>query len=182
MERGPGRRAGSGRLRELVRGTDPGACPGRRPLGVSARTGSGRERSGQGHVHLPPRTLHAAWTRGVTTDNLWATLTASGPPFERSAGDDLPAIALNMVASVDGATTLDGRVGRLTGPADQALLRCLREESDAVLVGAATVRAEGYSALLRPEARERRERERGSAEPLLCVVSRDARLDPASPA
>src|SRR5436190_23396522 len=109
-------------------------------------------------------------------------MTARAPAFARRAADDLPAIALNMVASVDGATTLDGRVGRLTGPADQALLRRLREESDAVLVGAATVRTEGYGALLRPEARERRQRERGLAEPLLCVVSRDARLAGDSPA
>ena len=81
--------------------------------------------------------------------DLFEQLTAAAPAFERRAADDLPAIAVNMVASVDGATTLDGRVGRLTGPSDQALLRRLREESDAVLVGAATVRAEGYSTLLR---------------------------------
>jgi riboflavin biosynthesis pyrimidine reductase len=113
---------------------------------------------------------------------LFDILTADVPAFTRAAASELPAIAVNMVTSVDGATTLDGRVGRLTGPADQALLRRLREASDAVLVGAATVRAEGYSTLLRPEARERRERERGAAEPLLCVVSRDASLGPAAPA
>lgn len=113
---------------------------------------------------------------------LFDALTADAPAFSHPAAGDLPAIALNMVASVDGATTLDGRVGRLTGPADQALLRRLREESDAVLVGAATVRAEGYSTLLRPDARERRERSRGAAEPLLCIVSRDANLGPGSPA
>jgi riboflavin biosynthesis pyrimidine reductase len=113
---------------------------------------------------------------------LFETLTAELPPFSRPAAEELPAIALNMVASVDGATALEGRVGRLTGPADQALLRGLREASEAVLVGAATVRAEGYSTLLRPDARERRKRERGSAEPLLCVVSRDANLGPGSPA
>jgi riboflavin biosynthesis pyrimidine reductase len=113
---------------------------------------------------------------------LFETLTADVPPFSRPAADGLPAIALNMVASVDGATAIGDRVGRLTGPADQALLRRLREEADAVLVGAATVRAEGYTTLLRPEARERRKRERGSEEPLLCVVSRDANLGPSSPA
>ena len=113
---------------------------------------------------------------------LFEELTGAVPAFSRCAADDLPAIAVNMVTSVDGATTLDGRVGRLTGPADQALLRALREAADAVLVGAATVRAEGYSRLLRDEARERRQRSRGSAEPLLCVVSRDANLGPGSPA
>ena len=118
----------------------------------------------------------------MTADALWDTLTAPGHPFARPASGELPAITLNMVASVDGATALDGRVGRLTGPVDQALLRRLREESDAVLVGTATVRAEGYGTILRAEARERRARARGSAEPLLCVVSRDARLPPDSPA
>jgi riboflavin biosynthesis pyrimidine reductase len=118
----------------------------------------------------------------MTADAVLEALSAPGPPFARPTADDLPAIALNMVASVDGATTLGGRVGRLTGPVDQALLRRLREEADAVLVGAATVRAEGYGTLLRPEARERRQRERGSAEPLLCVVSRDASLAPDAPA
>jgi riboflavin biosynthesis pyrimidine reductase len=112
---------------------------------------------------------------------LFETLTADTPPFSRRADHDVPAIAMNMVASVDGATTLGGRVGRLTGPADQQLLRRLREESDAVLVGAATVRAEGYSSLLRPEARERRLRERGAAEPPLVVVSREANLGPSTP-
>lgn len=111
---------------------------------------------------------------------LFEILTAETPPFSIRAGDDLPAIAMNMVASVDGATAIGGRVGQLTGPADQELLRRLREEADAVLVGAATVRAEGYSTLLRPEARERRLRERGVAEPSLVVVSRDANLGPGS--
>ena len=45
-----------------------------------------------------------------------------------------------------------------------------------MLVGAATVRAEGYRRLLRPEARERRERERAAAEPLL--VRRQPRREP----
>lgn len=113
---------------------------------------------------------------------LFETLTASVPPFSVRAADDLPAVAINMVTSVDGGTTLDGRVGRLTGPADQALLRRLREEADAVLVGAATVRAERYSRLLADEARDRRSAQRGAAEPVLVVVSRNANLGPGSPA
>jgi riboflavin biosynthesis pyrimidine reductase len=113
---------------------------------------------------------------------LFEALTANVPPFSRRAADDLPAVAINMVTSVDGGTTLGGRVGRLTGPADQELLRRLREEADAVLVGAATVRAEGYSRLLREEARERRARDRGAAEPVFAVVSREANLGPGSPA
>jgi riboflavin biosynthesis pyrimidine reductase len=114
--------------------------------------------------------------------DLFDALTAKVPAFSRRAAVDLPAIAINMVTSVDGGTTLGGRVGRLTGPADQGLLRRLREEADAVLVGAATVRAEGYSRLLLDDVRERRARERGAAEPVLAIVSRDANLGPGSPA
>lgn len=50
----------------------------------------------------------------------------------------------NMVSSLDGAATMDGRVGTLTGPADQRLLVLLRSLCDVLLVGAGTVRAEGY--------------------------------------
>ena len=47
----------------------------------------------------------------------------------------------NFVSSVDGAASLGGRVGALTGPADQRLLVLLRSLCDVLLVGAGTVRA-----------------------------------------
>lgn len=50
----------------------------------------------------------------------------------------------NMVSSVDGAATLAGRSGGLSGSADQRLFRVLREFADVVLVGASTVRVERY--------------------------------------
>lgn len=115
------------------------------------------------------------------SDFLWSVLTEGGDPFSGS-GRDIPAICLNMVMSVDGATTIAGRVGALTSPADQGLLRRLRAEADAVLVGARTVRVEGYGSLLGPEERLRRTRERGSPEPLLCIVSGRLSLPDASPA
>ncbi len=49
-----------------------------------------------------------------------------------------------MVASVDGSTVIDGRSGALSGPTDQRMLAALRACADVVLVGAGTVRAEGY--------------------------------------
>lgn len=55
-----------------------------------------------------------------------------------------PHLRANMVSSVDGAATMGGRVGTLTGPADQVLLRVLRSLADVLLVGAGTVRGEGY--------------------------------------
>lgn len=55
-----------------------------------------------------------------------------------------PALRLNMIASLDGAATVDGLSGGLGGPADHRVFAVLREQADVVLVAAGTVRAEGY--------------------------------------
>jgi riboflavin-specific deaminase-like protein len=64
------------------------------------------------------------------------------------ATDERPYMVLNMVASVDGRTTLGGHVGALTGPVDQQLLYALRTQADALMVGAGTVRNERYGSLI----------------------------------
>ena len=58
-----------------------------------------------------------------------------------------------MIASLDGgATGADGRSGSLNGPADHRVFDLLRGLADVVLVGAGTVRAEGYGELpVRPD-------------------------------
>jgi 5-amino-6-(5-phosphoribosylamino)uracil reductase len=76
-----------------------------------------------------------------------------------------PGVRLNMIASVDGATTLAGVSGGLGGPADQALFAVLRSLADVVLVAAGTVRAERY----------------GPSSTPVAVVSRSLRLDWAAP-
>lgn len=55
-----------------------------------------------------------------------------------------PYVAVCMVASIDGSTVLDDVSGGLSGPADVAVLAALRSLADVILVGAGTVRAEGY--------------------------------------
>ena len=55
-----------------------------------------------------------------------------------------PGVRLNMIASVDGATAVDGVSGGLGGPADRRVFGVLRSLADVVLVAAGTVRAEGY--------------------------------------
>jgi riboflavin biosynthesis pyrimidine reductase len=55
-----------------------------------------------------------------------------------------PWIRANMAASADGAATVAGRSSGLSGPADRAVFGLLRALADVVLVGAGTVRAEGY--------------------------------------
>lgn len=60
---------------------------------------------------------------------------------------DRPRVRINFVASADGAVTLRGRSGSLGGKTDRALMEVLRTMADVILVGAGTVRVEGYGGL-----------------------------------
>ncbi len=55
-----------------------------------------------------------------------------------------PWVKANMVASADGAVTVQGRSGGLSGAADKLVFTVLRSLADVVLAGAGTVRAERY--------------------------------------
>jgi riboflavin biosynthesis pyrimidine reductase len=83
-----------------------------------------------------------------------------------------PLTAAVMVASVDGRATVGGRVGELTGGADQRVLLGAREHAAAVVVGGRTVRAEGYEGLLGDDAKARRQARRLPPEPELVVFTR----------
>lgn len=63
------------------------------------------------------------------------------------APPDRPYVVLNMIASLDGRITVSGRAGPLANRADYELFHATRSACDAVLVGAGTVRAEGYGPL-----------------------------------
>lgn len=81
-------------------------------------------------------------------------------------------LAIGMVGSVDGAATVDGVSGALGLEGDLAAFRGLRAACDVILVGAGTVRAEGYGPpRMRPHEVARR-RARGQSErPAIAVVS-----------
>ena len=51
---------------------------------------------------------------------------------------------LNMIATADGRATIAGRTGTIANRADYELFHALRDRVDAVMVGAETVRVEGY--------------------------------------
>ncbi|GAA4264854.1 dihydrofolate reductase family protein [Frondihabitans peucedani] len=56
-----------------------------------------------------------------------------------------PWLRINLIAAVSGdAAGADGTSDTLSNPADRAILRAVRDVADAVVVGAASVRAEGY--------------------------------------
>lgn len=100
---------------------------------------------------------------------------------ERPAPAGRPWVLLNMVASADGATAVDGTSGGLGSDADKAVLGAVRGVADAVLVAAGTVRAEGYGAP-RPRASvAEARRARGQAPaPRLAIVTSRVDLDPAA--
>lgn len=61
-----------------------------------------------------------------------------------------PWVGICMVSSLDGSTVLDQRSGSLGSPTDTALLGALRRAADLIIVGAGTVRAEGYGPPKKP--------------------------------
>ena len=59
---------------------------------------------------------------------------------------DRPWVGLCMVASIDGSTAVDGDSSKLSSPTDSSVLGRLRQLADVIVVGAGTVRDEGYGA------------------------------------
>lgn len=97
------------------------------------------------------------------------------------AHPDGPWLRANMVTSLDGAATIGGRVGALTGPEDQMLLHLLRVHADVTLVGAGTIRGEGYGPLtVTKDEAEARVARGQTPQPGLAIVTNTAHLDPAS--
>ena len=83
-----------------------------------------------------------------------------------------------MVAGLDGSLAWRGRVGALSSAADRSLFVHLRGLADAVVVGAGTVRAEGYGPVKLAEDRRDQRRAAGrQAVPPVVVVSRSLELD-----
>ena len=114
-------------------------------------------------------------------DRLWPD------PAEHLSDDDLVApidhegVRVNFVASIDGAATHDGKSGGLSGPADQRFFELLRRVADVVVVGAGTVRTEGYGAMRvsDPSVAWRVAHSRGE-HPTFAIVTSHLDLDPAS--
>ena len=83
-----------------------------------------------------------------------------------------------MVAGLDGTASVDGRVGALSTKPDQELFRRMRQIADIVLVGAETVRREGYGAVRLDEKAQALRRQLGQSPiPPLAVVSRSLAFD-----
>ena len=119
----------------------------------------------------------AEGARVAEPTSIYDDLTLPPPPAER------PFVYVNMVATVDGKSTLArGAHPRPIGSGvDRALMVRLRVHADAVLRGAGTVRRNPYYPGVR-EAGEELRRARGMPDqPLACVVSGSGALTPELP-
>ncbi|WP_172979940.1 pyrimidine reductase family protein [Agromyces agglutinans] len=93
-----------------------------------------------------------------------------------------PRIRMNFVMSLDGAVSLEGRSGGLGDENDRLAMRVLRTLADVVVVGAGTVRTEGYGGVRVDDEDAAWRREQGlTDQPRLAIVSSALELDPGHP-
>lgn len=84
----------------------------------------------------------------------------------------------NMISSLDGGATEDGKSGGLAGPGDRAVFNLMRQTADVILMGAATVRIENYSGVQLSVAQRQERQRRGQAEvPPIAVITASAEFD-----
>lgn len=97
------------------------------------------------------------------------------------AGPIGPWLRVNFISSIDGASTRDGRSGTLGDSADRRVFGLLRRLADVVVVGAGTIRSEGYGGFrLAPEDSRWRVAQAMPEHPILAIVSGSLDLDPES--
>jgi riboflavin biosynthesis pyrimidine reductase len=107
----------------------------------------------------------------LTDDEVYAAYAPPAPDWLR----------VNFVSSADGAATLEGLSGPLSGEEDKRVFKVLRARCDVLLAGSGTVLAEGYGPLVLSPERKAWRRSQGLEEvPVMAIVSRTARLDPAA--
>jgi len=110
---------------------------------------------------------------GLTATDVAADIPGAEPPPDR------PFVFVNMVSTADGRATIAGRTAAIGNRADYELFHALRARADAVIVGAETVRVEGYGRMIvDAEVRARRVQEGLNGDALAVLVTRTAFLPP----
>ncbi|MET9762519.1 pyrimidine reductase family protein [Streptomyces sp. NPDC006372] len=97
---------------------------------------------------------------------------------EPGPGGPVPWLRANMVATLDGAAQHDGRSQPISSASDMRIFGTLRALADVVVVGAQTVRQEGYRpARARDDFAARREAAGQAPAPAIAVVTASLDLD-----
>lgn len=98
------------------------------------------------------------------------------------ADRSVPHLRANFVTSLDGAVAIDGLSKALTSDSDSRVFSMIRRLADLVLVGAGTIREEGYNPLKLSGAARSWRLASGLAEnPTLAIVSSRLELSPVNP-
>jgi riboflavin biosynthesis pyrimidine reductase len=117
--------------------------------------------------------VHILGDRGEVADPL-----APYAEVDRTRGPGPCWVMGHMVGGLDGSAAIAGRVGALSTAPDAELFRLMRALADVVLVGAQTVRQEGYGPVRLPADRvAAREAAGRPGTPPLAVVTRSLDLD-----
>jgi 2,5-diamino-6-(ribosylamino)-4(3H)-pyrimidinone 5'-phosphate reductase len=86
--------------------------------------------------------LHPLPPREMSAHRIYEDLEL--PPSGRRASRR-PYVLINMVSSLDGRTTVEGKALSIGSETDRQVMRTLRSKADAVMIGANTLRAERLS-------------------------------------
>jgi riboflavin biosynthesis pyrimidine reductase len=95
-----------------------------------------------------PATVRLLWhatepyPREIPLEALYARIEVAARP------DGLPSVIANMVTTLNGEATIDGKAAPIGTPVDRFILGRLRTSADVLLYGAGTLLAEGVSGLL----------------------------------
>ncbi|WP_405603139.1 pyrimidine reductase family protein [Streptomyces sp. NBC_01410] len=113
----------------------------------------------------------------ATEDHEWS-LDELADAYAYPDGADGPWLRANMVSSLDGAAQHEGRSQAISSDTDMRIFGTLRGVADAVVVGAETVRLEGYRPARAREAFAARRAAAGQGPaPAIAVVSASLGLD-----
>ncbi len=94
-----------------------------------------------------------------------------GLDFTERAHAERPYTVTNFALTLDGRATLGGRSGPIGSDTDTALLVGLRLIVDALMIGAGTMRVEGYGPPVSDPAKRERRQARGlAADPLMVII------------
>ncbi len=126
----------------------------------------------------------ATVARGETGQAARSAIAALGElyayPAPSPGGATQPWVRANMISSADGASTLNGLSGGMSGAADRLVFSVLRSLADVILVGAGTARAEKYRPV-RPAEIWAQLRDGRAPTPPIAVVTTKLDLDLTSP-
>jgi len=138
-----------------------------------------------GVLHNPPqrRTLRSVFVRQLLPDPIDDIDPLTLYPFDERPGTATrPWIMMNMVASLDGGSSIAGVSGGLGGDGDRQAFRAIRASCDWIVAAAGTVRAERYRLpRTSPEVAAVRQATGRSPVARLAVVTASVDLDPDLP-